>query len=127
MSAHAKSLIIKAQENLEVAKKFLDDEKQHDIVGYNLAQACENFLKSLCEMRQLDYSSEGDSHDLNELVELLENNNFALISSYADIVELTPYNSPKAHIRKEERLDLREYFEYVENLKKLVGEQLRLL
>ena len=127
MSAHAKSLIIKASENLEVAKKHLDDEKQHDVVGYNLAQACEQFLKALCEMRGLEYPSDDEGHDLDALMQVLEENNFSAISSHADIIELTEYNSPKAHVRKDDRLDLREYLDYVENLKSLVGEQLKLL
>ena len=127
MSAHAKSLIIKAQDNLEVAKKLLEDEKQHDIVGYNLAQACEQYLKSLCDMRGLEYPGDDEGHDLDALMQILEENNFAAISSHADVVELTAYNSPNAHIRKEERLDLTEYLDYVESLKKLVGDQLKYL
>lgn len=127
MSAHAKSLIIKASENLEVAKKHLDDEKQHDVVGYNLAQACEQFLKALCEMRGLEYPSDDEGHDLDVLMQVLEENNFSAISSHADIIELTEYNSPKALVRKEDRLNLKEYLDYVENLKLLVGEQLKFL
>ncbi len=127
MSAHAKSLILKAQDDLDLAKKHLDDEKQHDLVGYNLAQACEKYLKALCDMRGLQYPADEEGHDLDALMQVLEENNFAAISSHADIIELTPYNSTKAHIRPEDRLDLEEYVGYVENLKKLVGEQLRLL
>jgi HEPN domain-containing protein len=127
MSAHARSLIIKASENLEVAKKHLDDEKQHDMVGYNLAQACEQFLKALCEMRGLDYPSDDTGHDLDTLMQVLEENNFSAISSHADIIELTEYNSPKAYIKKEDRLNLNEYLEYVESLKSLVGDQFKLL
>lgn len=127
MSAHAKSLILKAQDNLDTAKKHLSDEKQHEVVGYNLAQACENYLKALCDMRGLEYPNDETEHDLDVLMQTLEENNFAAISSHADIIELTPYNSARAHIREDERLDLEEYMGYVENLKKLVGEQLKLL
>lgn len=127
MSAHAKSMILKAQDDLDVAKKHLGDDKQHDLVGYNLAQACEKFLKALCESRGLDYPHDDEGHDLDVLMQVLEENNFSAISSHADIIELTPYNSPKAHIRPDERLNLEEYLEYTENLKKLVGEQLRLM
>lgn len=125
MSAHAKSLILKAQDDLDLAKKHLSDEKQHDLVGYNLAQACEKYLKALCDMRGLSYPA--DDHDLDELMQVLEENNFAAISSHANVIDLTPYNSTNAHIRADERLDLEEYLDYVEDLKKLVGEQLRLL
>lgn len=127
MSAHAKSLILKAQDNLDTAKKHLSDEKQHDVAGYNLAQACENYLKALCDMRGLEYPNDETEHDLDVLMQILEENNFAAISSHADIIELTPYNSARAHIREDECLDLEEYMGYVENLKKLVGEQLKLL
>lgn len=127
MTAHAKSLILKAQDDLDIARKNLADEKQHDIVGYNLAQACEKYLKALIEMRGLEYPEGDEAHDLDSLMQVLEEGNFAAISSHADVIELTPYNSPSAHIRKDERLDLEEYAGYVENLKKLVGEQLRLL
>ncbi len=126
-AAHAKSLILKAQENLDVAKSHLGDDKQHDMVGYNLAQACEQFLKALCEMRELEYPHNEDGHDLDMLMQVLEEDNFASISSHADVIELTAYNSPKAHIRVDDRLDLQEYVSYVENLKKLVGEELRYL
>jgi HEPN domain-containing protein len=127
MSAHAKSLILKAQENLDLAKKNLSDEKQHDMVGYNMAQACEQFLKALIEMRGLEYPDGDDSHDLDELMQVLEEGNFAAISSHADVIELTQYNGTSAHVRKDDRLDLEEYMDYVEALKKLVGEELRLL
>lgn len=127
MSAHAKSLILKAQDDLDLAKKHLTDEKQHELVGYNLAQACEKYLKALCDMRGLEYPGDADGHDLDLLMQVLEENNFAAISSHADIIELNPYNSTNAHIRPDERLDLEEYAAHVESLKKLVGEQLRLL
>lgn len=123
MSAHAKSLILKAQDDLDLAKKLITDEKQHDIVGYNLAQACEKYLKALCDMRSLQYPE--DDHDLDALMQVLEEHNFAAISSHADIVELTPYNATNAHVHHDERLDMNEYLGYVENLKKLVGEQLK--
>ncbi len=126
-AAHAKSLILKAQENLDVARLHLADDKQHDIVGYNLAQACEQFLKALCEMRKLEYPHDEEGHDLDILMQVLEENNFAAISSHADIIELTLYNSSKAHVRVDDRLNLSEYCTYVENLKKLVGEELRYL
>ncbi|WP_374078019.1 HEPN domain-containing protein [Bdellovibrio bacteriovorus] len=125
MSAHAKSLILKAQDDLDLAKKHIGDEKQHELVGYNLAQATEKFLKALCDMRGLQYPE--DDHDLDALMSTLEEHNFAAISSHADVIELTPYNATNAHIHEDERLDMEEYFGYVENLKKLVGEQLRLL
>ena len=127
MSAHAKSLILKAQDDLDTAKKHLADDKQHDMVGYNLAQACENFLKALCDMRGLDYPEGEDAHDLDSLMAVLEENNFPAISSHADIIELTQYHSTNAHVRPDERLDLKEYTGYVEALKKLVGEELRLI
>ena len=126
-SAHAKSLILKAQDDLDLAKKNLSDEKQHDLVGYNLAQACEKYLKALIEMRELEYPEDEEAHDLDALMQVLEESNFPAISSHADVVELTPYNNSRAHIREDERLDMEEYVGYVEDLKKLVGEQLRLL
>lgn len=127
MSAHAKSLILKAQDDLDLAKKYLYDDKQHELVGYNLAQACEKFLKALCDIRGLEYPHDDEGHDLDALMQVLEENNFSAISSHADVIELTPYNTTTANIRADERLDLEEYLGYVEGLKKLVGEQLRLL
>lgn len=127
MSAHIKSLIIKAQDDLNLAKTHLHDEKQHLLVGYNLAQACEKYLKALCEMRGLEYPHDEEGHDLDALMSVLEENNFAAVSSHADVVELTSYNSTNAHVRADEQLDMEEYFNYVEDLKKLVGEQLKLI
>lgn len=122
----AKSLILKAQDNIEVAKKNIGDDKQHDIAGYNLAQACELFLKSLLEMREIEYPHDEEGHDLDNLIVLLEEEGFSEISSHADIIDLTSYNNAKAHIREDERLNLEDYLSYTEDLKKLVGEQLKL-
>lgn len=125
MSAHAKSLILKAQDDLDLAKQHVQDSQQHELVGYNLAQACEKYLKALCEIKGLDYPHDEDGHDLDALMQILEENNFSAISSHADVIELTPYNMVNARIPASERLDLAEYIQYVEDLKKLVGEQLR--
>jgi len=122
MNAAAKSMILKAHDSIETAKKLMDDDNQHEIVGYNLAQACEFFLKALCMFRGIEYPHDERSHDLNALMELLEEDNMTAISSHENIIDLTPYNSLRAHIRPEERLDLREYLEYVEDLKALVKE-----
>lgn len=125
MVSQAKSLILKAQDDLETAKRLLNDENQHDIVGYNLAQACEKYLKSLCELRNIDYPHDDDGHDLDLLMETLEENNYSQVSSHADIIDLTQYNSTQAFIKVEDRLDLEGYFEKVEDLKRLVGEELK--
>jgi HEPN domain-containing protein len=122
MNPTAKSLILKAQDSLETAKTHLNDENQHDAVGYNLAQASEFLLKALCAIRGLEVPGGAESHDLDFLMETLENNNLAAVSSHADVIELTPYNSPTAKVRRSERLDLKEYFGHVEDLKKLVGQ-----
>jgi HEPN domain-containing protein len=126
MNPAVKSLIIKAQDNLDTAKQMIGDDKQHDIVGYNLAQATELLLKALCQMRNVEYAHDEDGHDLDLLMEALEESGFAAVSSYADVVELTMYNSSGAVIRKDDRLDLVEYTNNVEDLKKFVGEQYKL-
>ncbi|HEX7676445.1 MAG TPA: HEPN domain-containing protein [Bdellovibrio sp.] len=122
----AKSMILKAQDAIDTAKKNLNDDKQHDVAGYNLAQAAELFLKACLEMRELEYPHDDEGHDLDVLMQILEEEGFAEISSHADVVELTPYNDTRAHIRPDERLNLQEYLGYIDDLKKLVGEQLKL-
>ncbi|WP_413582481.1 HEPN domain-containing protein [Bdellovibrio sp. HCB288] len=122
----AKSLILKAQDNIDIAQKNMSDDNQHDIVGYNLAQASELYLKAMMAMREIEFPDGDDGHDLDHLMTTLEEEGFAEISSHADVIELTQYNSPSAHIRKDERLDMDEYLGYVNDLKKLVGEQLKL-
>lgn len=124
MTPLAKSLILKAQDSLDLAKKLISDESQHDVVGYNLAQATENYLKVLLSARDLEYPEGEEAHDLDAMLSLLEEDNMTAASSHADVVELTPYNSTNAHIRKDERLDLHEYMGYVEDLKGLVQESL---
>ena len=52
----------------------------------------------------------------------LEEDNMTTISSHADIIELTPYNYASARISADERLDLREWLGYVEDLKQFVGQ-----
>ena len=122
MTPHAKSLILKAQDNLDTARKNIDDAHQHDIVGYNLAQASENLLKALLTLRDIDFPEGDDAHDLDVMMSLLEEDNMSAISSHADIVELTPYNSLSARIPEGQRLNLHEYLGYTEELKQLVGQ-----
>lgn len=118
----AKSLILKAQDNLDTARRHIDNDEEHDIAGYNLAQASENLLKALLVVRGLEFPTDEDAHDLDALMVVLEENGFPAVSSHADVVELTAYNSPTAHIRKHERLNLHEFLTHVEELKKLVGQ-----
>ena len=119
MNSAAKSLLMKAQEHLDTAKAHMEDQAQHDVVGYNLAQACESFMKSLCSMRELEFPKGDDGHDLDLLMETLEEDNLTAISSHADVVELTRYNMVSRKVSPEERLDLREYLGYVEDMKTL--------
>ena len=122
MNPTSKSLILKAQDNLDTAKKHLADESQHDVVGYNLAQATECLLKALCATRDLPFPEGDAAHDLDALMEVLEEDNLAAVSSHADVIELTQYNNPNSKVREDDRLDLEEYFGLVEELKKLVRE-----
>jgi hypothetical protein len=119
MNPAAKSLVLKAQEHLDTAKSHLSDESQHDVVGYNLAQAAECFMKALCNMRELEYPSGDEDHDLDALMQTLEDDNLTAISSHADVIELTRYNSIHARVRREDRLDLSEYAGFVEDMKSL--------
>ncbi len=123
MNSTAKSLILKAQDSLDIARKTIDEPSQHEVTGYNLAQATELFLKALCSIMELEYPHDEEGHDLDALLTTLEDHNFAAASSHADVIDLNPYNSPRAHIRKEDRLDLKTYLGYVEDLKKLVGDE----
>ncbi len=122
----AKSLILKAQDNLEVASKTVGDNTQHEVTGYNLAQACELLLKALLEMREIEYPHDEEGHDLDNLIVILEEEGFSDISSHADIIDLTPYNDTRSHINPDDRIILKDYLGYAEDLKKLVGEQLKL-
>jgi HEPN domain-containing protein len=122
MTPAVKSLILKAQDNLNTARRHIDDNAQHDVVGYNLAQATEYFLKALCTLREVEYPHDDDGHDLDALMQLLEEDNMSAISSLADVVELQPYNSLRSYIRPEARLNLYEYLGHVEDLKTLVGQ-----
>ena len=124
MTPHAKSLILKAQDNIDTAKRNIDDANQHEIVGYNLAQSCENLLKALMTLRDIDFPEGEEAHDLDAMMALLEEDGMASISSHADVVELTPYNSLSARIPASARLNLHEYLGYVEELKTLVGQNI---
>lgn len=124
MTPLAKSLILRAQDNIDTAKRMIHDDNQHDIAGYNLAQAAENLLKVLLSAREIDFPEGDEAHDLDAMVVLLEEDNMTAISSHADIVELTLYNSMSVSIRPHERLNLNEYLGHVEDLKKLVQESL---
>ncbi|MEK7357186.1 MAG: HEPN domain-containing protein [Bdellovibrionota bacterium] len=122
MTPFAKSMILKAQDSIDTAKAHLDNPEQHLTVGYNLAQAVEHMLKALLALREIEFPNGEESHDLDALMALLEEDNMAAISSHADVVELTPYNDTRATIDPDERLDLKEWLGYVEDLKGLVKE-----
>ena len=120
MTPAAKSLILKAQEHIDTAKAHIGEASQHDVVGYNLAQATECFMKALCTLRDLKYPEGSESHDLDALMQVLEEDNLTAISSHADVVELTRYNTAtRTHVRPEEQLNLQEYVGLVEDLKVL--------
>ncbi len=121
MNQAAKSMILKGNDNLETAKRCIDDENQHDIAGYNLAQAVEHFLKSLIMIRDLEFPESDEAHDLDALMTVLEEANFSAISSYADVVELTVYNSLNARVHQSQRLNLYEALQQVEDLKTFIG------
>ena len=122
MTPNAKSLILKAQDNIDTARRAIDDQHQHDIVGYNLAQAAERLLMSLISLREIEIPEGEDTHDLDVLMSLLEEDNMTTVSSHADVVELTPYNSLTARIPDGQRLNLHEFLGHVEDLKKFVGQ-----
>ncbi len=122
MTPAAKSLILKAQDSIDTARRAVDDQHQHEICGYNLAQAAENLMKALIILRNLELPEGDEVHDLDALMSLLEEDNLSAISSYADVVELTPYNSLSARIGPGQRLNLHEYLGHVEDLKKFVGQ-----
>ena len=122
MTPAAKSLILKAQDSIDTARRSVDDQHQHEICGYNLAQAAENLMKALIILREIEIPEGEDPHDLDVLMSLLEEDNMAAISSYADVVELTPYNSLSARIAPGQRLNLHEYLGHVEDLKKFIGQ-----
>ncbi|MES2963291.1 MAG: HEPN domain-containing protein [Bdellovibrionota bacterium] len=122
MTPFAKSMILKAQDNIDTAKAHLEDPSQHEVAGYNLAQAVECMLKALLQLREVEIPEGDDSHDLDVLLSLLEEDNMVQASSHADVVELTPYNNARAHIDPDDRLDLKEWLGYVEDLKGLVKE-----
>lgn len=122
----AKTLILNAQDSFELAKKSLSDHKQHEFVGYNLAQACELFMKALCEMRELEYPHDEEGHDLDALMQILEEGNLSAISSLEDIIQLNAYNSTgPVTVREADRVDLNEFIDHVEDLKKLVAQEYR--
>ena len=122
----AKTLILNAQDSFDLAKKNLADHKQHEFVGYNLAQACENFMKALCEMRELEYPHDEEGHDLDALMQILEEGNLAAISSLEDIIQLNAYNgSGKINVKEADRVNLSEFIDHVEDLKKLVAQEYR--
>jgi HEPN domain-containing protein len=119
MTPAAKSLLLKAQDHLDTAKRSVDDMSQHDIVGYNLAQAVECYLKALCVLRNLEYPKDSEGHDLDALMTLLEEDHLAAVSSHADVIELTRYNSLSARVHASDRLDLNEFCGRVEDMKVL--------
>lgn len=122
MNAKARSLILKADEHLELSKRQMADPQQNKSAGYNLAHSAELFIKALSELRNVTYDAH--ENDLDLLIENLEEARYSKISAYGDLVDLNAYLAPEQDVESE--IGLPELLALVEDLKGLVGQEVKL-
>jgi HEPN domain-containing protein len=96
----AARLARKAQADATAARKFASDpEISDDIIGFHAQQAVEKWLKAVMALRQVRQMR---THDLNRLVESLEEIGVELPVARSDVDELTVFAVP---LRYEDLLD----------------------
>lgn len=84
----ARLLLRKAQQDEVIVQRLIDDPAINDeSLGFHVQQAAEKLLKALLALQGIDYPR---THDLDLLVELLEQTTCPLPEGLLTIVELTP-------------------------------------
>jgi HEPN domain-containing protein len=86
---HAREMITLAQRDLKALQGMLDAETFADeIFGFHAQQAVEKALKAWLSLIGVEYPR---THDLEELLELLEEHAEPILEAFYDLVDLTDF------------------------------------
>lgn len=80
--------LLKAEEDYGAVKELMENLLYPNIVGFHVQQACEKFLKSLLVYYQIEF---GKTHNLDELLSLLNKANPALARKLKDAKKVSAY------------------------------------
>lgn len=113
-------LIFKAKEDLITAKYLLDGFNNHnlelklDIIFFHLQQCTEKLIKSVLDFSGIKFPY---SHDIEELVTLLQQNNIQTIPNIQRLIPLTEYAVDSRYVVIHDDLeDIDGYLEIVDEL-----------
>jgi HEPN domain-containing protein len=88
-SEQVKVLLQKAEIDLIAAEELLPSARVADaVIGFHLQQAVEKLLKALLAARDIPYRK---THDIRQLMDLLEDHQVLLPEPLADLDDFTPY------------------------------------
>ena len=86
---HAREMVILAQRDLKALQGMLDaDTFADEIFGFHAQQAVEKALKAWLTLVGVEYPR---THDLEELLELLEEHAEPILEAFYDLVDLTDF------------------------------------
>jgi HEPN domain-containing protein len=86
---HAREMVILAQRDLKALQGMLDaDTFADEIFGFHAQQAVEKALKAWLTIVGVEYPR---THDLEELLELLEEHEEPILEAFYDLVDLTDF------------------------------------
>ena len=86
---HAREMVILAQRDLKALQGMLDaDTFADEIFGFHAQQAVEKALKAWLTIVGVEYPR---THDLEELLELLEEHAEPILEAFYDLVDLTDF------------------------------------
>jgi HEPN domain-containing protein len=86
---HAREMVILAQRDLKALQGMLDtDTFADEIFGFHAQQAVEKALKAWLSLIGVEYPR---THDLEELLELLEEHADPILEAFYDLVDLTDF------------------------------------
>lgn len=119
------NFFILACKDLKLVEKNLDDaEISQQILLFHLQQAVEKFLKALLSKKNIKFPR---THDIEKLIEICERNGINLPDYIEDFIDLTPFAVEfRCGLIFEEFVDVRPYFNKVNNFKSFIKNTLYL-
>lgn len=106
-------LLAKASDDLDLFKRNISIERQHDNCGHHLGLATEKILKAIHELAGIQYSRDGKSgHSLRQLFSSAEKESgFGFVADYRALSALEIYGSSSRYdyVMEDDRLNPNKY------------------
>lgn len=84
-----KEILDKAEKDMVAVEELMKSQRvSSDIIGFHVQQAIEKLLKVLLAANGIQYRK---THDIRELIDLLEDNGIKVPQTLSDLDEFTPY------------------------------------